>query len=463
MRRRRWGKRLGKAALATGIGLPLLAFGITNLFLLSPMGRTYVASRIQRTIQLETSVQGCTWSPWNGFTLHGLLVKQPAPLRKAISKPLLTAETIRIHPDWRALLKRKISIRGVEILKPDLSVPIELMSQISVQPALPPGMPALAAASQPQRDPALAANDIPGGTPPAIPQTDAAKGAAPKSHPSEGKAVPELRMPTVWITFTDARLEIVSAMLEKPLYRISRIDGGLPIGGRSAGSELAMSGISLLGNRIPEKVKVPVKWQAPVLSLGVIDGAISGISIRAEAQIALTPGIPFLIGAVLPEQEDREVAPSEAISARIGSMAGQGRFMGQLLAPGSWQGQAILQASSLDTVCAGQPAHFEHGQAIVIFQNGALRCVDARLAGEETTVMGNGAMLTDGRAAAIARIVAAPDTLLAISKFTQPTTSELQLSPLSTPQRAALDMQFFGQPGNFFYQPNPAAKPLLLK
>lgn len=77
--------------------------------------------------------------------------------------------------------------------------------------------------------------------------------------------------------------------------------------------------------------------------------------------------------------------------------------------------------------------------------------------------MGNGAILTDGRVAAIARIVAAPETLLAISKFAQPATSELRLTPLSTPQRAALDMQFFGQPGNFFYQPNPATKPFPLK
>jgi hypothetical protein len=457
MRRRSWGKHLGKAALAIGIGLPLLAFGITNLFLVSPMGRTYVASRIQRTIQLETSIQGCTWSPWNGFTVHGLLIKQPAPLRKAMSKPLLTAETIRIHPDWRALLERKISIKGIEILKPDLSVPIELMSQIPTQPIAtdpPPQIPSLAAASPPHQEPALAANDIPGGAAPASPQ----KGAPNPKAPTAGKPLAEIRIPTVWITFTDARLEIVSAMVEEPLYRVSRIDGG-----KAAGSELAVSGVSFLGNRIPEKVVIPVKWHPPVLSLGVRDGAISGISIHAEAQIALTPGIPFLIGAVLPKQDKREIAPSEEISARIGSVVGKGRFMGQLLAPGSWQGQAIVQANSLDTVYAGQSAHFARGQAIMVFQNGALRCVDARLAGEEATVIGNGAILTDGRVAAIARFVAAPDTLRAISRFTQPATSELQLTPLSTPQRAALDMRFFGRPGNFFYQPNPAAKPFQLE
>jgi hypothetical protein len=122
-----------------------------------------------------------------------------------------------------------------------------------------------------------------------------------------------------------------------------------------------------------------------------------------------------------------------------------------------------VQANSLDTIYAGQSAHFARGQAIIVFRNGALRCVDARLEGEEATVMGNGAVLTDGRVAAIARFVAAPDTLLAISKFTQPATLELQLTPLSTPQRSALDMQFFGQPGNFFYQPNPAAKPFQLE
>lgn len=115
------------AVLALAVLGPSLAFGTSNLFLASPKGRAFVAARIQRTIQLETSVQGSTWSPWNGFTVYGLLIKQPASLRKVVSAPMLTAESIRIHPDWRAMAKRRIVIRGIEIHKPDLAAkPIPL-------------------------------------------------------------------------------------------------------------------------------------------------------------------------------------------------------------------------------------------------------------------------------------------------------------------------------------------------
>jgi hypothetical protein len=461
MKMLRWGKWLGKAFLAFGIGLPLVVIGTSNLFLISPKGRTYVASLIQRKTQLETTVQSCTWSPWNGFTIHGLLVEQPVPLRKAIPKPLLTAQSIRIHPDWRALLGRKILIRGIEIVKPALSVPIELMSQISEQPAA--DVSTLAASELPQIALALAANGNPNLPSSTAPKTDAEDGVAKKNPPAKAKSVTELRTPTVSLTFTDAQFDIVSAMMGKTLYRISRINGGLPIGGEAANSEFVMSGYRILGNRIPGRVKLPVKWQAPVLSFTVTDGAMSGIHFRAEARIALRPGIPFVVGVVLPKQDDLEIAPSDAVSARIGSLAGQGQITGHFLAPSSWKGQGIVQAKSLDAVFGEQTAHFEQGQAIVIFQNGALRCMDARLMGEAVTLMGNGAILTDGRAAGNARIVAAPETLAAISKFTQPASSALQLTPLSTAQRAALDLQVFGRPGTFYYKPNPAAEPLPLK
>jgi hypothetical protein len=98
-----------------------------------------------------------------------------------------------------------------------------------------------------------------------------------------------------------------------------------------------------------------------------------------------------------------------------------------------------------------------------MFHGGTLRCLDARLVGEETSLLGNAMLLSDGRFAGIARIVAAPESLVAISKFTHPDGTAPQLTSLSTPQRAALDMRIFGSPGNVFFQPNPAAAPIPLR
>jgi hypothetical protein len=452
MRKCRWRKWLGLAVLALALIGPPLAFGVSNLFLLSRMGRAYVAARIQRVIQLDTSVQGSSWSPWNGFTVYGLLIRQPVPLRKAVSKPMLSAESIRIHPDWRALAKRRIVIRSIEIHKPDLAVPIELLSQIPsapVEPALAARPQDLAAVNPSPRDiPATAVPDI---SPPDLAPLE-------KQEAVAAGTPPIVTAPTFWIRIREGQMSIVSALTKNPLYRISRIDGSIPLGGKSAAASLTLGGIAFMGNRIPETVMVPMKWNAPVLGVGAIEGGIFGIACKMEAKIALTRGVPFLIGGVFPKQDGKKIVFSKSLHAKLGSVVGQGRIQGLLLAPGSWQGQGIVQVLAMETQFAGHTANFDRGQALAIFQGGALRCPDARLVGEEVSVLANGTLLNDGRFASIARIVASPEALVAISKFTQPDGTAPQLTALSTPQRAALDMLAFGFPGKVFFQPNPAAE-----
>jgi hypothetical protein len=121
-----------------------------------------------------------------------------------------------------------------------------------------------------------------------------------------------------------------------------------------------------------------------------------------------------------------------------------------------------MQSQLIDAVFAGNKASFNQGQALIVFQQGILRCIDARLVGDDLSLLGNGMALGDGRFAGHLRIVAAPESLAAIAKRIQ-NDSPLQLTPLSTPQRAALDMRAFGFPGRVFYQANPAAKPVRLK
>jgi hypothetical protein len=464
--KKRWRKWIGLAVVALVFLGPPLAFGVSNLLLMSPKGRSVLAARIQRVTRLETSIQGSTWSPWNGFTIYGLLIEQPAPLGKVISTPMLAVESIRIHPEWRALLDKQLVIRGIEVRKPDLKMPIELLSQIPVppvDPALAAKQPRHSAGEQPPTGYSPSApHTIPPTPPrPQVPQVDPALAA--KSDTSPPKPPFIATDPTVWVTFRDARLSIVSTMKKEPLCRISKFHGALPIRGKSAGSELMVDGIRVLGNATPSAVRIPVKWQAPVLSLGVIDTVVLGIDCKLEAKIGLTPGLPFLIGGAIPKQEGKEIHLSETLRAKVGSMAGEGRFQGYALAPSSWQGQCMMQSLLVDAEFVGNKASFSHGQGVVIFQQGVLRCLDARLIGDDLSLLGNGMALSDGRFATHLRVVAAPDSLVAISRRIQNESSALQLTPLSTPQRAALDMRMFGFPGKIFYQTNPAANPVLIK
>jgi hypothetical protein len=58
MLKRRRIKWLGFSVLAIAVLGSPLAFGISNLLLMSPWGRSLVAARIQRSIRLDHSVQG---------------------------------------------------------------------------------------------------------------------------------------------------------------------------------------------------------------------------------------------------------------------------------------------------------------------------------------------------------------------------------------------------------------------
>jgi hypothetical protein len=464
MKKRSRIQRLLLASLMLAAAIPFFAFGLSNLFLSSPKGRLFMAGKIQARTGLETSVGGSSWSPWNGVSLYGIRIEQPAPLNRSISSPLLTVELIRITPAWSPLLRHKqLIIKGMDIKAPRLSIPIELLSQIPRQ----------------QVEPQIAANEappIPAGKTPqpeaSIPVAPAAPvdtslqpsvSALPEEKAPSKESLEENAVPTIWINFTKGSMRIVSTKAKTPLYEISAIDGALPVEGKSAESLLKLKGIKCLGNDVASAMDIPLKWRTPLLQLGNIEGKLFGIDCLAGASISLTRGIPFQISALLPEQKDKEIHIGESLDAKLGAIAGQGNFQGLLIAPGTWRGQWIAQSSAMNVEYGDYKNDFDQGQAIVIFQNGALSCVDARLSSEALSIIGNATLLSDGRAAANARVIAAPDTLVAFSKFTEPASNAPSLTPLSTPQRAALDLQIFGKLGELYFKPNPRSQPILIR
>ena len=132
-----------------------------------------------------------------------------------------------------------------------------------------------------------------------------------------------------------------------------------------------------------------------------------------------------------------------------GTIAASARFRGLLLAPGSWQGEFVAEATSLSARIAGHDAKFDRGNALAVLHGGTLSCLDARLIGDDLSLLGNATVLADGQIAAVLRLVAPPETLSAItsrafSNCPQPPV----LTLLATPQRAALDLELSGQISN---------------
>ncbi|MDP4847103.1 MAG: hypothetical protein NWR51_07560 [Akkermansiaceae bacterium] len=442
--------------------LPSIGFGLSNLFLLSPKGRTYISSRITARIQLDTSVQGTTWSPWNGITVYGVRVEQPRELRGEISKPLISIQSVHLDPVWKQVLRKRLDLKGIDLVKPNITLPIELLSMIPTsQPDTELAMdtPPDLAMNQPSPQ-----QTTPSTTPPAVVPAPTEPQPTPPQPPTiETPAPPEITAPTRFIRLTDARLRIVTTMSKSPLYEVLGLTGSIPFAGKKTQTSLVTGAISTLGNKIAEDMKIPLDWNAPALTSNPNNGKVFGIDTTTGIQLALTQGLPLRIIASIPEQKDKEVSIGQSTGMKLGAVAGQGIFQGFLAYPASWQGQALVRSMSIDGKHLGNETHFDSGHALFVFRNGALSCVDARLNGEDISILSNATLLSDGRGAAVMRIVAAPETLGAISSFTDPTGSPPYFTPLHTPQRAALDLQIFGRLGEFHYKPNPKAPPILVR
>jgi hypothetical protein len=460
MKKGGWKRKLGYRLLILFILTPLLAFGISNLFLVSPKGRAFIEHRIERKLPLEASVQGATWSPWNGITIYGLQMEQPGALKDAVGKPLLSVQSIQLHPYWTAFAGMNFELKSIEILKPEITLPIELLSQIPQKeakaavalktPDLASLEPQPGGGSGPSRapvSPPLGEIDLPAGKKPAGPTV----------------SVVEIPSASLWVKVSEGRLTIVTTMSSAPLFQANGINGSLPLAGKSAESEVHVARLEGIGGIAPTDTTLPIKWTPPILATGAIGGKLSGLEYKVQGHIGLVPGMPFRIDALIPEQKEKEFSYGDEIRATLGSVVAQGSSHGYLGIPASWQSQVVVQAAPVDTSIGGRETRFDSGHALFVFQDGALRCLDARLVSEGASIIGNATLLSDTRMAANARIIATPETLLSIAGYTRRDQRVPHLTPLSTPQRAALDLQLFGHLGNISYKPDPLAEPVPLQ
>ncbi|MGJ8634534.1 MAG: hypothetical protein ACSHX7_11515 [Luteolibacter sp.] len=468
-------KRLAIIAILLLILLPLIAFGLSNLYLVSPKGQRHIGSRITAFTRMESSVKGATWSPWNGITVYGIEIKQPPPLREEYKSPLLRIQSVRCVPVWKKLATKTLEIRNLDLTNPELSIPIEFLSQIprtappelasKTQVTSPPATPAAS-------PPALAQNHIPTPTSPVAPAQDQHPAPAQASNTPPSNTVqeptrpqnipPAEAAPTVSVTFTGGRFTLLSTFSEKPLYRIASASGSIPIAGKPKTSTIILNRVSSLGNLLSEKTEIPVNWKAPFLDFGPFEFSSFETEGTLACRLFFTPGIPFIINGNIPEQKDLAFQLPGSLKTKIGVLTAQGGFQGLLRNPTTWQGKAIARSSSIHTEYGTGVTDFEFGRAVILYGNGTLSCVDARLVSETTSLLANGTLLTDGRCASNARIVSTPEILASISRYTQQDSKQAHLTPLSTPQRAALDLQLFGRLGEIYFKPNPMAAPISL-
>jgi hypothetical protein len=429
-RRRRW-------LVSCLLGLPAGIILLGNLSLSTPWACRWIASKIERRTGMETRVGGASWSPWNGAAIDAVELLQPAPLRAALKQPLVRIDSLRVIPVWKAWLRGRLEVRSIALDTPRFFLPLELVSHLArpAPPAqqAPPPPPPVAAATPP---PAAVQPGPPAPTPPA-----AVSPPKPPAPPSQ---------PTGWLHLKNASFTVVHAGSHRTLIEISKITGSVPIAGDPAQAALKIDSVSAFGNELARNLAAQLDWTYPLLSLKPLETEIAGYKLILAGRIASFSGLPIQIDAQLPRQALAAVRLPFDSQATAEAIAANARFRGLLLAPGTWQGDLIAESVAPAIRVADRETKFDRGSAVTVLRGGAISCVDARLIGDELSLLGNATLLADGRAAGAARLVAAPESATAMISRIFPRLAAPSLTPLATPQRTAFDLEAFGNISQLF-------------
>jgi hypothetical protein len=451
--------------------LPLLAvllFLAANLIISGPWLRQRAIAIVERKFKLPAEIGGITWTPWGGVAIHRLAVLQPAPLRSSMPEPLLSIAEIRFTPTWKALLKRRFEVERLTLDTPRLYLPIEIMAELLKDTTVAAPPPLIAAAPAPASpitaEPTHAATPTEQAAPqPASPTpTEPAAPTAPTpSEPTPSEPAPSepatvkpppppppaasALPPTQWVDLKNASCVIVSAKKGVSLATISGVSGSIPVYGQSAESTLTTQSISIGAISTKSELSTKISWAYPIFSIAPFETQFGDYKCLFSAKLAALPRLPLQIEAQFSPQRLEEITLPLDMRLAAESIAAIGRFRGLMLSPSTWDGDFRTELKSAILNVADQVTHFDHGGAITLLRGGILSCVDARLVGDNLSILGNGTLVADGRVAAVARVVSHRETVESIANriFSQ-VPGPRALTELNTPQRVAFDLQAAG-------------------
>ncbi|MEI7954155.1 MAG: hypothetical protein WCJ66_03190 [Verrucomicrobiota bacterium] len=445
--RRRWWRHW----LAALCLLPLLAFALSNLWLSSPWTRDWLASKIKRRCGgLQTHIGSASWSPWNGITLRKIVVSQPAELSGAITEPLLHIDSLRLTPRWRSCWHSHFDVLAADIEGPRLVISplmLPLLARQGPPPTAPPdaqpALPPIAALQAERPSTPTAQTSIP--SEPAASEPGPADAKPPPPASPRPPAADALQ-PTCWVHLRHASLILVAGGSAPPWVEIAGLSSDFPLSGQAATSSLALGSFKLHGTPVLTNFNAPLAWESPILSLKPVETTLLGVHIELAAKFALLGGLPIQVEIKVPAQSPASFTLPAGGEGSAAHILGGARFRGFLTAPGTWQGDCLAETAAISIKTSEHHATFDNGNCCFALRGGVLSCLDARLIGENLSLLGNATLLADGRAAGVLRLVSAPETTLGILKHFFPAADPV-LTPMASPQRVACDVEVSGSLG----------------
>jgi hypothetical protein len=332
----------------------------------------------------------------------------------------------------------------VIIERPSLTLTVEMMSNLAQQVAPAPEPPLLAGGKLLPMPPGPATPPAtePGPVVPEPPPTPTEPTTPPAPAPT-----PVTEGPNRWLRCHHGSWRLRSAASGRDLFAAREIDLAIPFAGSPTTGHLRLASLTAFGQPALEDFEREISWEAPVLTVETEPTAtpVAGVQLRFGGQLALIPGLPVTMGVEMPRQQLSLPVPALDLTATSPEAGGQARFYGYLLAPGSWHGDLLVAAATPEVRRPARTFSFDRGGCAAVIRGGTLSCVDARLVGEELSLLGNGTLYADGRLGAVVRIAAPPRTALAAAAGVFPGLDfQPQTTPLSSPQRVALDISLTG-------------------
>lgn len=443
-KRRPWFRRACFKALFLLASLPVVLFFLGNLWFMLPPGRHWLAGRITSRIGFETELQRASWTPWDGVRVSGLVVSQPDALRNSVHEPLFSAASIQAWPVWRALFQKRIEFHSISIDAPRAVVPIELMAHFAGPPPAVTVTPAVASAEE---TPTIPTNEPP------LPTVAAAAPTAvvippptPTIESSPSVPAPPDLNPTGWIHIRHGSLSIVTASRPTPLMNASDFSAEVPAAGNVAASTATLEEVSVFGNRLSGRLEIPLQWQSPILQVGPVEGKLGSVPYRLFAKVARASGLPVGVEMTVPLSGIPPVGLPVGATANAEAFRTFGRFGGLLAAPRTWQGELVAEGKGLSVSLPGHPPlRFDQGIAVLMLRGGFLSCTDARLIGDDLSLLGNATVLSDSRTAAVLRVVTGLDSAQGLANGVgRATGKRMVFGALGTVDRFAADVYALG-------------------
>lgn len=443
-RRRRWLRRIVLAAVL----LPLLLFGLSNLWLATPPGRSWIAGKVTRSIGLPARIGPASWLPWDGLCLREIVVDRPAELAGAGAEPVLTVGRVKVVPHWGELARGRVSVGRIEVEEPALDLPVELLAfLVAAQPA--PALPP-AEAPSPEPSPEQVAGTDPEVQQPAVlpEEQETATGAAPQAVVQ----LPE----TSWMAVNGGSIRVRSAAGGGDWLAVAQIDAELPLRGEAADGVVAMKGIALAGWEA-EALELPLRWEAPRISVSDWEPGELAVKLRVNAQCIAFGSMPFVIDCRLPEQAVDGQAAGLPLSPFAERAVGYATLAGHLRIPSTIAGRGGIEAE--EVVVPPGPAseealEFDNCRLWWQASGGVARVIDARAVGDQISLLGNAALVADGRIGGVVRVVAPQDAVAGMREMLGGLIGEppAGFRPLETPDRWFVDCTLSGTIGDELFQ-----------